>query len=147
MAAYLETMYAAFRTAINATWTDVAADGVWEYEHIDMVPWALLTPPMAVILLPAAVETDEWGCRNQSYNLMTEFYYVTAQVGSSSAIRAKLEAMRDYLIATGLAAGQVIDVYELNYSESLRPNQHFIDANRPHRAGMVRFLGVYIETP
>jgi hypothetical protein len=140
MSAYLENAYAALRARINAVWTDVTADGIWETEHLEMIPWEDLTPPYAVIHIASMPLSDEWSSMHASaYNPQIDIYYVAAITGPSGTIRAKLEALRDDLIAQSisLSAGQVLDVRNLTWANNIEPNLVFVTKDYTHRAGVL----------
>lgn len=133
---YLESLYTAFRTAISAVWTDVPANGIWETEHIEMIPWEDLTPPYAVILIGDTPVNDTYSPSDcETFAPMVHIYYIAAVSGGSSGIRAKLEALRDYLYANNLSAGQVIRVESLSWGNALPPNVPFSAKNQSNRAG------------
>lgn len=135
MAAYIESIYAAIRTAVAATWTDVNVNGIFEVEHEEMIPWADLTPPCAAILVPSMPKTDDWGITWNAFTPRIEVYYVANVPGSSGVIRAKLEALRDYLLVTGLSVGQVLMVDDLCWSDELLANQIMINKDYGQRCG------------
>lgn len=137
--AYLSTLYDDLRAVIAATWTDVVADGIYEDEHIEMIPWAELTPPFAAICVddvPVDAE-GEWGSANQVYQPQVGIYYVGAITGGSDPIRGKLEALRDALLAATITNGQIIDVTGLSWSDELDANKVFMAKDYTHRAGRV----------
>lgn len=134
MSAYLENLYSALRTRINATWTDVTANGIYEAEHVDLIPWADLTPPYAVLTI-TEMPGGDWGMQNLTYQPMVEVWYVGQVTGSSGSIRAKLEAMRDDLRVNDLTTGQVIDITDLSWSDNLVPNNVFLSKGYMQRAG------------
>lgn len=133
--AYLETFYDALRAAVAAVWTDAKANGIFEVEHQQMIPWADLTPPCSAILISSMPKTDDWGMTWNAYEPRVELYYVANVAGDSSGIRAKLEAMRDALLTTGLTSGQVLDVEDLCWSDDLEANIVMIQKDYAQRAG------------
>jgi hypothetical protein len=140
MSAYLESSYAAIRAAAIAVWPDVASNGVWEEENIEMVPWDRLNIPLATIILGDATLSEEWsGIQGQAYTLPAELWYTATVEGDSHVIRAKLEAMRDYLIQDNITFGQVLDIPDISWSERLSPNELFISKNYTQRSGRVSF--------
>ncbi len=139
MSAYLEDTFAVVRAAIAATWTDAPAGGIWESENAEMIPWDDMAPPYAVMLVEEMPLAPEWGLNVIAYAPDVQILYVAEVDGDSDNIRAKLEALRDYLLVTGLPGGsygqQVHDVTGLSWSEDLEVNQVFAARNYSHRAG------------
>jgi len=134
--AYLEQLYADIRTVVGATWPEVLVNGIWESEHEKMVPWADLTPPMAVICISSVPVTPDWGVANQVYQPPTQVFYVGKVTGKSTSIRGKLEALRDALIANTVPSTLcVLDVVELTWSDSLEANVAILAKDYTHRAG------------
>jgi hypothetical protein len=134
--AYLEPLYDAIRTRIAAVWPDVPDNGIFEPEHVDLIPWADLTPPFAVVAIDA-IPKGEWGSANEAFVPQVHIYYVAKVNGPLSGIRAKLEDLDADLRTAALTAGQVLSNDELNWSEQLEPNQVFIQKRMAHRAGRV----------
>ncbi len=133
---YLTGLYSDLRAIIAANWPDVPANGIWEDEHLLMIPWADLVPPYAVICINnAPVDDAEWGTANQVYAVTPHVYYVAEISGDSTPIRAKLETLRDALILASITNGQIIDVTELTWSEELEANKIFSAKEYTHRAG------------
>jgi len=141
--AYLTGVYTDLRTIVAATWTDVLPTsgtsndhGIWEDEHQKMIPWADLTPPTAAICVDTVpVDDGEWGTANQVYEMNVGIYYVGEITGDGTPIRAKLETLRDALLAGDISNGQIIDVTDLTWSDELEPNKVFMAKEYTHRAG------------
>lgn len=147
MSAYLQDTYTALRTRITATWTDVVTGGVFEAEHIQLVPFADLTLPFAVIVLNRAVAAD-WGASNQTYIVQADVYYVATVTGPTGAVLTKLEALRDDLWTTDLTTGQVMpEGMALEWSDAMYPNTLFAAKEMLIRAGRLSVNVLVGETP
>lgn len=135
---YLTQLYTDIRTVVAATWTDVPAQGIWEDEHIQMVPWERVNLPFASICLDnAPVDNGEWGTGNQVYAVSLSVFYVGNITGDSGPIRDKLEALRDALLTATITNGQILDVTELSWSDELEANKVFMMKDYTQRAGRV----------
>ena len=134
--AYIEQLYADIRTVVGATWADVLANGIWENEHEQMVPWAELTPPYATICIPDTAMAPDWGVANQIYSPPVSIYYVGLVTGDGNTIRAKLESLRDALLANTVPGTLcVLDVTALTWTDELEANKIFMAKDYAHRAG------------
>jgi len=133
---YFTTVYTDIRTVIAATWTDVLANGIWEVEHENMVPWGDITPPVASICITTTPLAPDWGAANQIYNPQVSIHYAGIIAGDSTSIRAKLEALRDALLANTVPSTLcVLDVTELTWSDTLEANAALMAKNYSYRAG------------
>jgi hypothetical protein len=136
--AYLGSLVTDVRAMLASTWTDCKANGIWEYKHIDMVPWAELTAPYAVMIFPDFQEDDSWGVTNDTYSAMCEFYYVGEDLGEASTQRTKIEAARDFFLQNTYlsSSGSIVAlVTDLDFSDNFEPNVIFRDKNYTSRAG------------
>jgi hypothetical protein len=139
MSAYLETLYDGLRTIISAQWPDVDATGIYEADHLDMLPWENLTPPYAVISISSmAQDTTIAAVDALAYLPMVEIYYVALVSGPRSPIRAKLETLRDALWQSVLEVGQVWNIPSLDWSADLPANQTLAVKGMGMRAGRIQ---------
>lgn len=143
--AYLTTLMTNCRAAVAAVWTDVPANGIWESEHEELVPWDLLTPPMAAIVLSEVQATDDFGASNASYVVGAQFFYAGEVSGPSTSLRTKAEALRDALLSTGVTDAQVLDVTRLSWSAELAANAIMIEKQFAHRVCVVEAMLVVGE--
>jgi hypothetical protein len=78
-------------------------------------------------------------------------HYVTrAEAGGQgiAVVRARLETLQDYLMATGLGAGHTVwEVEELDWSASHPANAQFYQANLPWVAGSLTAHCLVGEAP
>lgn len=133
---YLTQVYTDIRTVVAATWTDVLANGIWEVEHENMVPWGDITPPAASICITTTPLAPDWGVSNQTYQPNVLIYYAGIIAGPSTSIRTKLEVLRDALLANTVPATLcVLDVTELTWSDQLEANVALMAKNYSYRAG------------
>ena len=97
MSVYLEDVYATLRAAILTAIPGVEPGGIWEGEDADSVPWEQMTPPLAAIIVPDLAESEDGGTANLAYECNAEVYYAAETESGMAALRAPLEALRDYL--------------------------------------------------
>jgi len=157
MAAYYADLYEALETAVVAVWPDIVQpDGgraFYDAEHIENIPFEQIANqvvlPAAVVHIPSVPASDEWGVANDTYEVPVELMYLAKTQGGATDIRAKLEAMRDYVRprGTGLTVGQVLSVDELTWSSSLPLNQGLRERKLPMLAGRLTFTVLVGETP
>ncbi len=126
------------RTRYVALVPPLGADGVFEVEHLEMVPWSELTLPYGIILC-----SDFAGTRRTLGGLAflapVELWYVQAISGPSSGLRTVLETVIDgFWPAPDLTKGQLRDVLAWGYGSELEPNRRFIANGETRRAGFVR---------
>ena len=136
MAAYIDDFITAVRAQVLASWPDVAAEGVYEAEDIERIPFEDLTPPYAVLVMSDLTDAEDGGTANHAYNCDVEAWYFGATVNPAT-IRAKLETLRDEMEDAELATGQVIDIGALSWSAALAPNVTFLAKNLPALGGRV----------
>lgn len=113
MAAYLTNAIQEVQNLLASTWTDVVGDNggkrVYEVEHVSVIPFDTLTLPYAVLV----VESQPWqdGPLARNYvQLDCQAFYIAENAGLPTAIRTKVEALRDALYPTStLALSQVWD--------------------------------------
>lgn len=135
----LNPVFNALRTLIAATWPEVVADGIYEEEKLDAIPWAELTPPYATIMASDPVATDDWGLQDYWFTVGCKISCVR-EVGKSGqweALRQKVEDMVLALNAATLATGQVLSIDAFDYSDKAAPNNVFASKNYSHRAGTI----------
>lgn len=138
MSAYLETLYDALRTVISNEWPEVDADGIFEVDHLDMLPWQDIKPPYAVISISSMPQdTENAATDSLSYMPVVEIYYVGDVAGPRSPIRAKLEDLRDVLWTGPLEIGQVWNIPSLDWSSGLEANQILAGKGMSQRAGRI----------
>jgi len=144
MSLYLETLYDALRTVISTVWPEVDADGIFEADHLDMIPWQDLTLPYSVIAISSMPQdTDLASLDSLAYLPVVEIFYVCAVDGPRSPVRAKLEALRDALWTGPLRIGQVRSIPSLDWSSDLVPNQVLAAKGMGARAGRIQ-VGILI---
>lgn len=146
MSAYLDNLYSALRTVINQAWPDVTPDGIYEADHLDMMPVQDLTPPYAVISITSLPQTDEWAVDTLDYLPLIDIYVVENVSGPRSPIRAKLETLRDLLWATPLTYGQVMGIPLLDWSTGIEINRLLAAKSLSQRAGRVQASVLVGET-
>ena len=138
MSAYLDSLYDALRTVISAAWPDVDADGIFEAEHLDLMPVEDLTPPYAVISVSSMPKNDDWAVDTLAYQPVVDIYIVEAVSGPRSGIRARLEVLRDALWTTPLAFGQVMDIPLLDWSSDIEMNSLLAGKSLSQRVGKLQ---------
>ena len=144
MSLYLETLYDALRTVVAATWPDVDPDGIFEADHLDMIPWQDLTPPYAVLAIGSMPQDTATGpADGLCYLPVVDIFYVATVSGPRSAIRAKLEALRDALWYGPLALGQVRSLPSMDWSADLPANQVLAAKGMSQRAGRLQ-VGILV---
>lgn len=125
---------------MGAAWPEVVANGIWPVGRIERVSLEQIAVPFASVEYGRPQDTDRYGITNQSYLINTSFYYVF-QVDLvndyEEVAAAKAEALEDYLLATGIATGQVLRVM----SQDVTPNDPLmalvLDKAKPFYAGAV----------
>lgn len=137
MSSFLSTLVTDIRAAIATTWTDVKANGIWEAEQLDMIPWEDTTVPFAFFILGQAQSTDEYAADSACYIVNATIGYVGETAGGSSTQRSKVEALRDALFTSGLAHGQILDVTSTEYDDNVEPNKYFAQKDYTHRAAIL----------
>ena len=142
--AYPEEFLNELEQVILSVWTEIEPNGVYQAEHVELIPWEDLPTPYAVIFLPemAPWQGNQEGTSDQSF---VEIYYVAVASGPSSGIRGRLEALATTLWPAGtadgpLTLGQVLERPQRSWSQELAPNQRFLQVARClRRAGRLRF--------
>lgn len=146
MAAYLETLITDVRAGVLAGAPDLTANGVYEAEHAEIIPWGELPLPFGVI----AIELDgdpEWGIRSTAFLATIDVYLVYSELGGSDGVRAKLEAVRDAFAGTErLTQGTTLEISGLSWSRNLEPNRE-LASDPSRRAGRVTIQAVVGERP
>lgn len=125
----------ACRNAAKAVWPEVTTPGVWPVDRIERVPLEDIDLPFAAVLYGSAQMTPEWGITNQSYLLDVTFFYVfriSTSTEYPEVAAAKGEAMEDYLLTTGLAPVQVIDVTAQEASQDSPLNALILEKQKPY---------------
>jgi hypothetical protein len=108
----LEPTITALRAAMVAALPELGANGVYEAEHADLVPWADFALPYGVILIDE-VPRDEAGPLDETWlRPRVQLYYVMSVSGDSVGLRAKLQTLRAALWPTdplaAANAGQIV---------------------------------------
>lgn len=140
MSAYLETLYSDLRSLICRAWPDVATDGVYEVDHLDMLPVEELAPPYAVIALSNMTQDTELSSLDSlSYLPVLDIYCIEAVSGPRSPIRQKLETLRDALWTQPLpTCGLVSQIPSLDWSTDIEMNGMLAAKGLPYRAGRLQ---------
>jgi hypothetical protein len=139
------TFRTAMRTAIGTVWADVlpggGGGGIWPLARIERVSFEGITVPFASIDYGAAGGSEEWsGVTRQAYLITPTICYVFAIDTSTDyeeVAAAKAEAMEDYLLATGLTTGQVIDVVAQDVTPDDPLLALILEKAKPYYAGAV----------
>jgi hypothetical protein len=135
----LEPTITALRAAMVAALPELGANGVYEAEHADLVPWADFALPYGVILIDE-VPRDEAGPLDETWlRPRVQLYYVMSVSGDSVGLRAKLQTLRAALWPTdplaAANAGQIVSEVGWGWSADLPPNQVFRRDGVQRRAG------------
>lgn len=146
MAAYLGQLVTDLRALLATNWSEVKANGIWEYRHINMVPWQDLTLPYAVMVFPEFTTDDRWGVTNDAYSGQVELYYVGEDLGEASTQITKMETVRTYLIQNGLTGALIPIVSDVTWNDDIEPNIIFRDKNYTSRASRLTVEIVVGET-
>lgn len=139
MALDLSATITDLRTSYAAACTELKADGIWEAEHLSMIPWTQVTAPWGVIVCSSFVAAD-WGLGNEAFEFDASLWYLANVTGASSGLRTKLEQILSafpsgsYLTTSGT---KVLVVSRWDYADDLLPNQILRASNHPQRAGVV----------
>lgn len=135
----LESLYVSLRLDIATALPGVVAQGIWEREHIDLVPWeSLPDPPFAVITIGEMLEAD-YGLDNLCFTLPVDVWLVYAITGDSGALRPQMMTLMNYVWTNDLTYGQVMRVPRGAYSEDLLFNRIALEKGYMHRAGLIEF--------
>lgn len=146
MAAYLGTLVTNLRALLATNWSDVLPNGIWEYKHLNMVPWEDLTAPYAVMIFPDFMEDERWGVTNDTYSGQIELFYIGEDTGETSTPVTKMETVRSYIMANGVSGGLVTQVSEVTWNDDTEPNFIFRDKNYTSRASRLTVEIVVGET-
>lgn len=131
------------RAAIGAVWPEVlpggGGGGIGTGPHMIGTPLEDMEPPFAVVAYGEARVSEEWGgITNQAYLIDAVIYYVLQRdltTDAEEAVAAKLEALEDALLTSGVTVGQVIDVTGQDVSEGNAINLLILDKQKPFFAG------------
>ena len=134
---YIEAYYTRLREVVAFACPEVKANGIFETDHADMIPWEDMKPPYAVIAIGQMTGTDQWGTVVGIYETPVEVYYVAQVSGLLSPVRGALERLRDAFDAWDQDKVQVTMVAELEWGRGVPANQYFADKNMAHRAGRI----------
>lgn len=107
MSQYLQPLYNALRTPISRAWVDVGTNGIWEAEHVTLVPLSDLNLPYAAIVVNQLTSTDLGGMCNLAYLASVDIYRFQRVNGPAGLLLPMLEALRDDLFTHPLSYGQV----------------------------------------
>jgi hypothetical protein len=137
---YLPSLFTACAALATTVWPTAAANGVWQAldlatEGFEKRANAGEIPCVAVdyALQPSA----EWGLTNHVEAGSVTFYYVAHRDGGVKSVVAQAEALRDYVLANGIAFGQVVEWPAVRFDMSLPANQYFLNGNKPFVAAAV----------
>ena len=132
-------VYTDLKTSIRRAWPDVAtsANGIYETDMIDKIPWETLTPPYAVIAIEEFPESGEGSQDTTNYLPEAHIYYVAATTGPLTTMRDKLSALKDDLLSNVFANIEVWQIPLLSYSRTIDANLIFAQKRMPHQAGRV----------
>ena len=131
------SFWANMRSAIGAVWPEVVPNGIAKTVRLEMLDFDRLTAPRCV-LQPGAARRTDWAMTTQDYELTLRVYYVariSTQEDRAELVEERLEALRDYLIGTGLSKGQVLEVEEIDASETSPINHLLIGQKKPFVGG------------
>lgn len=145
MASYLETLKTEVRAAIEAVWADVSATEVYETYQAGRIPIDAQSMPYAVFEMDRTVRAN-YGMAIEAYEVQVTCMYVAAGQGDAAAVRAKAEAMRDYLFSTGLSSVQVLDIDLLDWSEAQASVAQFMARSELIDVASVTFTAIVGET-
>ena len=137
MASYLPALYTVARAVIASACPEVVANGIYEAEHADRIPWEEYNLPYAVILVESMTQSLDYSGINDVYDVSLEVFYVCEVGGPVSPIRDALERIRDAFNTADQMLIQVQRIRELSWSDSSEVNALFASKNMPHRAGRI----------
>ena len=137
MSAYVPGIFADIQAIIKPVWPEVVANGIWEATHVNQVPWGELTIPFAVTHIKRFERSSLLVPDVLGYMVSADVYYIAQTAGPISPIIAKLESLRDALSTAALTHGQVYDIGNFEWDDSLGPNAFFVASNSTARAGMI----------
>jgi hypothetical protein len=121
---------------ILAVWPEVSM--AIDAEHASRIPWATLTLPYAVLLIPEWPRSSEGPVNALVFEPTAYVFYVAETGGKAVALREKLVDLTNVLWPDDpLTTGQVWGIGDISVGDDLPPNRIFVDANRSQRAGMV----------
>lgn len=140
---------------VQATWPDVASNGVFEAEHIDLVPWEELPPPYAIISIDEEMPAAESPLGQIWYRPDIRVFRVDMVRGMNNGIIGKLRTLGaalwpnvpgalDPLASAGV--GQIITMPRMSWSRKLEPNTAF-QKHAVNRRGGSLTLSVLLAEP
>lgn len=131
----------AIRHLIATTWPEVVANGVYEVETLDQLPWERLTPPYAAFQCSVPEEDDQWGFEPIWFRIRVRVFYMTevGEAGQRESLKNKVEALIVALIPDTLTTGQVLSTDASDWSDTNPVNEVFTAKSYAHRAGTVDF--------
>lgn len=143
-------LYADFREKVIAAWPEVSANGVYGAAHVNMIPWADLELPYAVLHCERFEKEPGWAADTDMWAVAFHVYYVyepgsqtvagPLAEGPISPLIERLETLRDVFLTRatmGLTNGQVLGVQEFSWDDSLPPNAVLSAKGDRARAGRV----------
>jgi hypothetical protein len=121
----------AVRAVIAEAWPETKANGIYEHEHVETIPWKELSPPYAVMVLNEFEPIEGGGV--DLYHVPLQIYGVFTGEGEMEPVRVKLAAL---LRGINRSALSLTETPRLSASSNLPPNAFFIEAkNTRYRAG------------
>jgi hypothetical protein len=133
--------------AIAVTWPQCRKDsgggGIHEVDRVMRVDYERIVDqigaPYAVIVW-APLMRNEYTVTQKAWDVPLAFDYVARTEGGVQHVREQLEAMEDYLMATGLgSSASVEEVTGLDWSPEHEDNAVFFRAQIPLIAGRIAF--------
>lgn len=159
MSDYLGSLYGAVRERLAGTggnegaWADVSS--IYEAEGAALIPWAELNGllPYAALTASSMESQPGWGLRNRVFLIQTQIWRVQTVGGSSTSLVAKLEDLRDDLMADSrlmlegeFLARVLMDPWRLDWGSELMPNTIFAAKGMLMRAGVLSIPVLIGET-
>ncbi len=137
MAGQISALIINLRAAMAATFPDLKADGIFQYEQLDRIPWADLTPPYGAIVVSKWQAAADWGAANFAMVSQIELIRVQAESGDTSlaTIPDNLELLWQYLINNRLPNVNTLSFPLLDWGDEIPGNEIFADKNYRYRAG------------
>lgn len=143
MPAFLNALRDEVVTLVGATWTDVAANGIYRMQELARIPWERVTLPVAIVNMDPT-PTGAWGLDVQADSVATSIFRImpdaaTAYSGATpDNLYTKLEAMRNAIWPSNpFANGFVVERPVATDIMSLPMNEWLVSTGRSGYAGVV----------
>lgn len=134
--------------AINHVWPEINAiirvTQMQKRNWFNLLTNGELAAPWVVVHLPAAVDTDDYGVANQTYEVTPTVYYIAADDGVAIAgtLEAKAALLQDYLLTGAFSFLVLSQGMEIDASDDNMVNIAFRESDNAYSSCSLKFMGI-----